>query len=238
MTIQVLYHDNNYIGVYKPPQIPVHRGPFNTTGPFLLQELRNLCGQRIFPVHRLDQAAAGVMFFAFSAEAASAFARLLRDRAVTKRYIIMTRGYLPEKGIIDSGLSDKNGAVKESVTNFRTMATIEFEKPTGRYPTSRYSIADVHIETGRKHQIRRHFARISHPVIGDSVYGDLRHNKTVFEISGLKRLMLFSWNCVFECPFTGSTIDVRSCPDNDIMDFFDEIGWGCQVDGLIKGLTN
>lgn len=225
MDFKIVYEDENYIGIYKPNNIPVHRSSFHRTGPFLLQELRNQTGKKLYPVHRLDQAASGVMMFAYSPEAASGFCSLMKDRAIKKKYFIMVRGFVPESGVIDSPLSDSSGRPKEAVTYFNRLATKEIDIPTGRYSTSRYSLVDVNIGTGRRHQIRRHFSRISHPVIGDSTHGDIRHNNRVFDLSGLRRLMLFSWLCFFKCPVSGKDIQVISKPDDDIMNFYSILGW-------------
>lgn len=225
MNLDIIYEDENYICIYKPHNIPVHRSAFHRKGPFVLQELRNQTGKRIYPVHRLDYAASGVMIFALDPDAASGLCSMIRDHQVVKRYLVMVRGFIPDSGMIDSPFSNSSGNEKKAFTSFKKTASIEIDIPTGRYSTSRYSLADTEIETGRRHQIRRHFARISHPVIGDSTYGDIRHNHRIFEIAGFRRLMLFSYMIMFRCPVSGKEIKITKEPDREIMDFFDSLGW-------------
>lgn len=225
MEFRVIYEDENYIAVHKPHNIHVHRSSFARKGPFLLQELRNQTGKRLYPVHRLDHAASGVMIFALSHEAASGLCSLMREQRVSKKYIVMVRGFIPDSGVIDTPISDSSGIEKMALTSFRRMGVKELDIPTGKYSTSRYSLVEVCIETGRRHQIRRHLARIAHPVIGDSTYGDIRHNKTISGISGFRRLMLFSFLSEFRCPVTGKKIRVMSLPDDNVMNFFSVLGW-------------
>ncbi len=166
MNLKIIYEDDNYVCICKPHNIPVHRSAFHRKGPFILQELRNQTDRRIYPVHRLDYAASGVMIFAVNPAAASALSSVIRNNEALKKYLVMTRGFIPDSGVIDSPFSDASGKEKKAVTSFRKAASAELDMPTGRYATSRYSLADVTIETGRRHLIRRHFARISHPVKG------------------------------------------------------------------------
>lgn len=234
MDFRILYEDENYMGIYKPHNIPVHRSAFHNKGPFVLQELRNQTGKKIYPVHRLDHAASGLMLFGLSPESASILCSMIRDHGILKKYLIMVRGFIPDSGIIDSPFSDSSGRKKNARTFFRKIASTEIDIPTGRYRTSRYSLADVQTETGRRHQIRRHFARISHPVIGDSTYGDLRHNHRIFETAGFRRLMLFSYLIMFRCPVSNRTIKVSCEPDRDIMTFFEIVGWKNTVKEIIN----
>lgn len=157
---------------------------------------------------------------------------MMRDKRVNKKYIIMVRGFVPELGRIDTPIKDDSGQERESLTLFRRLGTVELDIRTGKYQTSRYSLVEAIIETGRRHQIRRHFARISHPVIGDSTYGDIRHNHTILGLSGLRRLMLFSFFTSFVCPLSGKTIEIRAVPDEDILNFFSVLGWEERLAGL------
>ncbi|MCH9693568.1 MAG: RNA pseudouridine synthase [Gammaproteobacteria bacterium] len=113
-----------------------------------------------FTVHRLDRAANGLILIAHSKNVAAALSRLFRERNVDKHYRVTVQhdfSARPKPFRIEQPLDDK-----EAVSEF-TFA----EHVDGRDR----SILDVRIETGRKHQIRRHLASLGHPVIGDRLYG-------------------------------------------------------------------
>jgi len=59
-----------------------------------------------------------------------------------------------------------------------------------RYPTSRYALVELQPGTGRRHQLRRHLAGASHPIVGDSTYGKGRHNRLFAAAFGVNRLLL------------------------------------------------
>lgn len=85
------------------------------------------------------------------------------------------RGFTPPIGTIDYALKS-DGKIQKSVTLYRTLRYFEVPIPLGKHPTSRYSLVEVAPETGRFHQIRKHFGHISHPIIGDIEHGCNKQN--------------------------------------------------------------
>lgn len=139
-----------------------------------------------FLVHRLDSAASGIMLIAHSDRAASAFSALFQQRAMTKRYRVGVEGLL-----------DKNvSLINDTLDNKEAITRIEqnTHRENGRSELS------VLIETGRKHQIRRHLAGIGHPVIGDRKYGSSFANEP---------LQLTATELSFTCPLTKQARDYR-----------------------------
>lgn len=110
-------------------------------------------------VHRLDSGASGLMLVAHTSRAAAAFSEMFQQRQLTKRYRVVVEGLLDiNTTTLRQPLDDK-----EAVTHIENIVHTD----SGR------SELVVLIETGRKHQIRRHLAGIGHPVIGDKEYGSL-----------------------------------------------------------------
>src|SRR5262249_31804642 len=143
-----------------------------------LNKLRDQLGTYLFPVHRIDVGTEGVLLFALDKKSASILSSRFREGAIRKRYFAIARGWAPEGGTIDLPLElDSTGDLAEARTRFQTRARVELPHAVGkRFATARYSLVEAWPETGRYHQIRRHFARLSHPLVGDREHGDSHHN--------------------------------------------------------------
>jgi tRNA pseudouridine32 synthase/23S rRNA pseudouridine746 synthase len=134
-----------------------------------------------FLVHRLDRAASGLIMVAHQKQAAAALAALFENRHIDKRYRIWVEGCFDQQPVtVNQPLDDRH-------------AVSHFERE--RYDAKRdQSLVNVRIETGRKHQIRRHAASLGFPVVGDRLYGS--QNRDV-------DLQLTACYLAFVCPFTG-----------------------------------
>jgi len=142
-------------------------------------------GRGAFPVHRLDREASGLLIVAHDRGAAAAFSRLFAGHRVVKRYRVELRGCIhPAAGRIELPL-DGRPAVTEYTRRSHD-------------PATDISVVDVVMPSGRKHQIRRHFALAGFPVMGDPLYGLQNKNST-----GLR---LQAWQIEFTCPFTGNAL--------------------------------
>ncbi len=143
-----------------------------------------------FTVHRLDRAANGLILIAHSKRTAGAFAALFRNRAVKKRY----------RALVDGDFSVHDDPIrvdtpldgKESVSEFSLL---------GVNNNRSQSLLDVTIETGRKHQIRRHLASLGHPVLGDRLYGG--------SVDHDRNLQLCACFLSFVNPTSGDQVDYR-----------------------------
>lgn len=203
----------------KPAGMLMHPSALDRrAGPTLVEFLREQFGKPVHPVHRLDRGASGCLLVAFHAEAAAKMSEFWRTHSVRKRYWIVVRGWIDDSGRIERPLAqDNNDELKPALTEYRCLARAELPEPVGPHPTARYSWADVQIGTGRYHQIRRHFAGESHPVLGDSVYGDGRHNRHLRQLSGgEKRLLLFSRQLEFTHYRTGQNLRITANPDAEL----------------------
>ena len=223
--IELLHRDDDLVAVHKPAGLLVHRNAHAGREPFLLQLLRDQLGARVYPVHRLDRPTSGLMIMALSPEAASALARQFAAGLVRKAYLAVVRGFAPEAGAIDSPLKSESGREAPALTRYTRLATAEIPLPVGPHPTARYSLVRVEPETGRTHQIRRHFAHIRHPLIGDVLRGDGRQNRAFREHFGIHRLLLASIELRFRHPADGSQMRLTCPPAKDMLELFDRLGW-------------
>jgi len=223
--IPVLYRDEQFVAVHKPAGLLVHRNAHAGREPFLLQMLRDQLGQRLYPVHRLDRPTSGLMIMAFSSQNAHILALQFAGQEVGKTYLAVTRGFTPLQGLIDDPLKSDSGNLQEARTEFSRLATAEIPHPVGPNPTARYSLVQVRPKTGRTHQIRRHFAHIRHPLIGDVLRGDGRQNRFFREHFGVHRLLLASVELTFRHPENNSPMTLTCPPAQELLDLFDRLGW-------------
>lgn len=112
-----------------------------------------------FIVHRLDRAASGLIILAHKKQVARAFSRMFKERAIEKHYQVIVHGQFP-----DTRQHFVQAIDGKHASSFASL--IKYDHHKNR------SLLEVKIETGRKHQIRRHLSEHGYPVVGDRLYGD------------------------------------------------------------------
>ena len=122
----------------------------------------------------------------------------------------MVRGFTENNRTIDYPLTNLSGKVQEAITEFETMERMEVNVPFGKFKTSRYSIVKVFPKTGRYHQIRKHFAHIFHPIIGDRPHGCNKQNKLFLEKWNMNDMMLCATKLTFFHPVLETNINIES----------------------------
>ncbi|MCW8962874.1 MAG: pseudouridine synthase [Gammaproteobacteria bacterium] len=227
--LPVLFKDEHYIAVHKPSGLLVHRSWLSQDRVFLLQQLRNQIGQRVYPVHRLDRATSGVIIFGLSSESAQALNQVFTDQRASKSYHAIVRGWLPEPEVfVDHPIQDRetDTPYQEAQTRFRELARTELPFAVDRYPQARYSLVEAQPLTGRRHQIRKHLKHISHPIIGDIRYGKGTHNRFFRQQFGIQRLLLSAQRLRFQHPLTGEAINIGAAEDAEWSRVIQETGLG------------
>jgi tRNA pseudouridine65 synthase len=208
--LEVLYEDAELIAVQKPAGLLVHRtalAPHDRA--VLLQALRDQRGERLYPIHRLDRATSGLVLLARSAAAQARWSEYFARREVTKSYLALVRGWLPDHGTIDYPLAPPGrdrAAARPAVTEFRSLGRAELSVRVDRYPSSRYALVLLNPHTGRTHQLRRHLHHLSHPIIGDTSYGQGRHNRLFRERFDSHRLLLAAVELTLTAPDRGPLV--------------------------------
>jgi tRNA pseudouridine65 synthase len=232
--LPILYRDDRVVVVNKPSGLLVHRSPIDRhERRFAVQMLRDQLGRRVYPAHRLDKGTSGALAFALDREMASALATAFAGREVVKTYLAVVRGWPEESGLIDQELAavrDEYALPAEANprparTAFRRIATTELPVRVDRYPTSRYALLELHPETGRRHQLRRHMAHVSHPIIGDSTYGKGRHNRLFADLYGVRRLMLACTHLEFQHPASRESLVIHAAPGEEFESLAAAFGW-------------
>jgi len=211
-----IYEDNDYVAIDKPPGHHVHP-PENSRWKVpkelvCLYWVRDQLGHYVYPIHRLDAATGGLVLFGKNPEAARKIQELIQSKTISKNYVTVARGYTPDFGIIETPLlSDSSDLMLPSLTQFTTLSKIELNHSVSKiHSTTRYSLLKTEPKTGRYHQIRRHLASLSHPIIGDIKHGDSRHNRFFREQLKVSGLLLHSFEISFVQPFTGDLIKIKT----------------------------
>ncbi len=207
---RVIYEDERLLVLDKPSGMAVHGGSGLKFG--VIEALRALRPDAPYLelVHRLDRATSGCLMIAKKRSELRTIHALLRENAVTKRYLLLAQGdcsSAPRR--VDAPLKkhqlrsgermvhvDTEG--KSAVTHFRLLETLHGS-----------SYLEAQLETGRTHQIRVHAAYSGHPIAGDERYGDKRFNETMRKL-GLKRLFLHAHYLSFHDPERNRSIEVSA----------------------------
>jgi len=203
--LTILYEDEHLAVVVKPCGMVVHPAAGNEDGTLvnaLLHHLDSLggIGGELRPgiVHRLDKDTSGLLLVAKNDAAQLALSEQLSARTMEKHYRALVEGSLKE----DAGRIE--AAIARSKKDRKKMAVDE----EGREAITEWSVLsrgrgvtllDVHILTGRTHQIRVHMRHIGHPVCGDPIYGSAKGAK-------VPRLMLHAYSLTFTHPATGERL--------------------------------
>ena len=217
--MDVIYSDADIIVVDKPAGVAAHPSQ-GWTGPTVIGGLA-AAGFRISTsgpperkgiVHRLDVGTSGVMVVAASERAYTLLKRAFKYRTVDKRYHALVQGHLdPPLGTIDAPIGRSPGndwkfavtsSGKPSVTHYDTVEMF-----------ASGSLLDVHLETGRTHQIRVHFSALHHPCCGDLTYGA---DPVLADRLGLQRQWLHARSLGFAHPADGRHVEFTSPYPDDL----------------------
>jgi 23S rRNA pseudouridine1911/1915/1917 synthase len=207
--LRVIHDDDDIIVVDKPVGVAAHPS-VGWTGPTVVQGLEGLgyrvstsgAAERQGIVHRLDVGTTGVMVVAKSEHAYTVLKRAFKERTVDKLYSALVQGHPdPSSGTIDAPIdrhpnADYKFAVvaggRPSVTHYETVEAFRAA-----------SLLDVHLETGRTHQIRVHMAALRHPCAGDIAYGA---DPVLAKRLGLGRQWLHARQLGFAHPADGRSV--------------------------------
>jgi tRNA pseudouridine65 synthase len=224
--LEILYQDENLIAINKPHGLLVHRSSIAADAEeFALQLLRDQVGKKVNPAHRIDRKTGGVLLFAFDKPTEIAMQQAFMENRVKKKYLAVLRGYTPDAEEIDYPLRKENGTLQDALTRYVTLQRAELDVPFGSHPTSRYSLIEAAPETGRMHQLRKHFAHIFHPIIGDRTHGCNKQNKFFKETWEMETMLLHASQLMFAHPITGEEITIQAPLHEEFKRVMQLMGW-------------
>jgi len=228
--LQILYQDDDFVAVNKPPGMVVHRsGMVGEVATDLVSEVKGLVGCRVFPCHRLDRPTSGVVLLAFAPETVRLVQEKWNSSVVEKEYVAIVRGWIGEPGKLDYPLRleeprTRGGVLplQSAVTVYHPRAWYEHPVSSGRYATTRLTLCSLKPRTGRRHQLRRHLAHLRHPIVGDTTHGDGKLNRWAREQTGSHRLFLHSGQLTFPDSRSGEMVTITASPDSEWEDLLED----------------
>lgn len=217
--IRIIHDDDAIVVIDKPVGVAVHPSP-GWSGPTVVGHLAGAgfristsgASERQGIVQRLDVGTSGVMVICKSEHAYSVLKNAFRHRTVDKTYHALVQGHPdPLAGTVDAPIGrhprfDYKFAVmadgRHSITHYETLEAHRFA-----------SLLEVHLETGRTHQIRVHMSALKHPCVGDLTYGA---DPALARRVGLERQWLHAMRLGFEHPETGDWVTYESTYPDDL----------------------
>ena len=226
MNLDILYQDEYLCAINKPHGLLVHQSPIaRDADVFALQLLRDQLEQHVHPVHRIDRKTGGVLLFALDEQVNKQIQSLFGENKIKKEYLTIVRGYTEDKGEIDYALTREDGKVQEAFTSYETIGQCEIAVPFGKHQTSRYSLVKAYPQTGRMHQIRKHFAHILHPIIGDRPHGCNKQNKLFKERWQMNTMMLHAHRLSFQHPITSGLVNIQAPIQSEFARMMEMMEW-------------
>jgi len=209
--LEIIYRDEYLIAINKPHDLLVHRSPIAAeVEEFAMQILRDQIGAKVYPAHRIDRKTGGVLLFALDKDTEKLMQQQFMNNQVHKKYLAIVRGHTPDSGEIDYPLRKENGTLQDAFTAYRTLHHAELHVPLGKHETSRYSLIEAEPTTGRMHQLRKHFAHIFHPIIGDRTHGCNKQNKLFKEKWEMTTMLLHASQLSFTHPVTHGPVTINA----------------------------
>ena len=243
IALVIAYEDEHLIVIDKPAGLVVHPAAGNLDGTLVNALLHHCAGQlsgiggvaRPGIVHRIDKDTSGLLVVAKSDAAHEGLARQFADHSIDRAYRAICGGRpLPPAGTI-------RGAIARSTSDRKKMALVgpNIAGSRGKHAVTHYRTLqalehatdlECTLETGRTHQVRVHLASISHPLLGDPVYGRSPPAiRPLLARIGFARQALHAARLGFIHPVTGQRLAFASALPVDLRELIVELGGSLEV---------
>lgn len=208
--VEIVFQDEHLLVVNKPPHlltVPTPRQEKHTLISLLNKRLaRERAGEQAYCIHRLDRGVSGLLVFGRRLEVAQLMRDQFAERKPLRRYVAIVAGALVEQ----EGTFRSHLATDKDLNRYSTEDTEQGELAITHYRVLQsgesFTVVEVWLETGRRNQIRVHFAEAGHPVLGDTRYG----SRQLEARWPHKRIALHAQRLGFTHPFTGRSLSFES----------------------------
>jgi len=201
LPLDILYEDEDILVLNKPADMPVHPSIGNYTNTlanaaaFYFQQKNELCPFRC--INRLDRDTSGSLILAKNALSAAILSAQMRNREIRRTYLAVVCGVTPPSGTVSAPIGRVSDSViqRQGAPEQGGSAVTHYERLAVR---NDHSLLEIHLETGRTHQIRVHMGYIGHPLPADYLYHPVYDH--------FKRQPLHSFQLNFRHPLTGKNL--------------------------------
>ncbi len=188
VSFDIIYEDKDLLVINKPAKVSVHPGSKEEMATMIEGVMHYSRGEfEPHLVHRLDKLTSGVMVVAKNKQTARELTQLIKSRETKKYYLTLLVG----------NLNKKSGELVSTVYGKTAQLKFNLKKKFDLFGNI-YSLVEIELFTGRKHQIRVQFADLGFPIAGDDNHGDKKRNKLLRKNYGLKRIFLHASKISFD----------------------------------------
>ena len=215
MPLSILYEDEDILVINKPADMPVHPSIGNYTNTLANGVTAYLDAKGEHSpfrcINRLDRDTSGALILAKNAFSAAVLSTQMRNRQIRRTYLAVVEGITPPNGTISAPISRVDDSVIERHVDFLhgEPAVTHYERLETK---NEHSLLEIHLETGRTHQIRVHMGYIGHPLPADYLY------HPVYDC--FKRQPLHSLQLEFRHPVTDKSMCLLAPVPEDMCNAF------------------
>ena len=215
MPLSILYEDEDILVINKPADMPVHPSIGNYTNTLANGVAAYLDAKDEHSpfrcINRLDRDTSGALILAKNAFSAAVLSTQMRNRQIRRTYLAVVEGITPPNGTISAPISRVDDSVIERHVDFvhGESAVTHYERLEVK---NGHSLLEIHLETGRTHQIRVHMGYIGHPLPADYLY------HPVYDY--FKRQPLHSLQLEFRHPVTDKSMCLLAPVPEDMCNAF------------------
>ena len=186
--LNIIYEDKDIMVLNKPADMPIHPSQNNHDNTSANGVAYYFAKQDI-PytyrcINRLDRDTTGLLILAKHMLSAAILSQMMKDRQINRTYLALVDGCPPPSGIINAPIGRKDGSTIEriideqngetAITHYKVLKSTHLSGDAIALSQT-ISLVELHLETGRTHQIRVHMKSIGHPLVGDSLYNSNSH---------------------------------------------------------------
>ncbi len=214
LPLNIIYEDEDLLVINKPAGMPIHpsQGNYdNTLANALAWHYRSLGEPFTYRcINRLDKDTTGLLIVAKHMYSASLLYHMSAERKISRTYLAIAEGEVPEEGTITAPIARAEGSTIERCVDEERGETACTHFKRISYKDG-YSLVSLKLETGRTHQIRVHMKYIGHPLPGDFLYHP--------DYSRIHRQALHSFKLSFQHPITGEPMAFQAPIPDDMKVF-------------------
>lgn len=220
--LALIHRDTQLLAVHKSAGLLVHPSALDAhEHDHVLARLQAQGAGPVWPLHRLDKGTSGVLLLARDVATARQLGALFSGAlpGLDKRYLALVRGWPANEGEIDAPLArdpelPSTGQPRvAAVTRWQVLQRLLLPINTdGQHADTRLALVAVHPLSGRRHQIRRHFKALAHPLIGDATHGKGPLNRALAALFGRQRLWLHAEHLRLPHPANGQVLALHAPP--------------------------